>query len=123
MFQSVKDGNYDEQDKMGMITFKTNRKLKVYYKVYYNDTQITDINIDKVKLSIMEGVIADVKIYPSESSGYDGCNDDEDKEGESHPTTLQTTATHDLAERLHSAGRDWQQAEEGEGDVDNSGDN
>ena len=68
MFQSVKDGNYDEQDKMGMITFKTNRKLKVYY----NDTQITDINIDKVKLSIMEGVIADVKIYPSESSGYDG---------------------------------------------------
>ena len=53
----------------------------------------------------------------------DSDNDDGVEEGESHPTTLQTTATHDLAERLRSAGRDWQQAEEGEGDVDNSGDN
>ena len=48
-------------------------------------------------------------------------NDNE--EGGSHPTTPQMTATRELAERLHSAGRDWQQAEEGEGGVDNGGNN
>ena len=37
-----------------------------------------------------------------QSSGYDGCNDDEDKEGGLHPTPW-TTATHELAARLHSA--------------------
>ena len=43
--------------------------------------------------------------------------------GGSHPTTPQTTATRKLAERLCSAGRDWQRAEEGEGDVNNDGNN
>ena len=34
------------------------------------------------------------------------------------------TATHELTERLRSIGRDWRQTEEeGEGDVDDSGDN
>ena len=54
---------------------------------------------------------------------HDGDNDDDVEEGGSHPTTPQTTATHKLAERLRSAGRDWQRAEEGEGNVDDSGDN
>jgi len=45
------------------------------------------------------------------------------EEGGSHPTTPQTTATRELAERLRSAGRDWQRAEEGEGDGDNGGNN
>ena len=53
----------------------------------------------------------------------DGDNDDAVEEGGSHPTTPQTMATRELAERLRSAGRDWQRAEEGESDVDNSGDN
>ena len=30
---------------------------------------------------------------------------------------------HELAERLRSAGRDWQWAEEGEGNIDNGGSN
>ena len=53
----------------------------------------------------------------------DGNNDDDVEEGGSHPTTPQMTVTRELAERLRSAGRDWQQAEEGEGDVDDGGDN
>jgi len=53
----------------------------------------------------------------------DGDNDDDVEEGRLHPTTPQTTATHQLVERLRSAGRDLQRAEEGEGDVDNGGDN
>ena len=52
-----------------------------------------------------------------------GDNDDDVEEGGSHPTTPQTTATHELAERLRSAGHNWQRAEEGEGNVDNGGDN
>jgi len=35
----------------------------------------------------------------------------------------QTMAMRELAERLRSPGRNWQQAEEGEGNVDNGGDN
>jgi len=50
-----------------------------------------------------------------------GDNGDDVKEGGSHPTTPQTTATRELAERLRSAGRDWQRTEEGEGDIDNGG--
>ena len=53
----------------------------------------------------------------------DGNNDDDVEEGGLHPTTPQTTATRELAERLHSAGHDWQWAEEGEGNVDDGGDN
>ena len=54
----------------------------------------------------------------------DGGNNNNDvEEGRSHPTTPQTTARHKLVERLRSAGRDWQQVEEGEGNVDNGGDN
>ncbi len=53
----------------------------------------------------------------------DGNNDDDVEEGGSHPTTPQTTATRELAERLRSTGHDWQWAEEGEGDVDDGGDN
>ncbi len=45
------------------------------------------------------------------------------EEGGSHPTTPQMTATRELVERLSSAGRDWQRAEEGEGNVDDGGDN
>ena len=44
----------------------------------------------------------------------DGDNNDDVEEGGSHPTTPQTTATRELAERLRSASRDWQRAEEGE---------
>jgi len=40
-----------------------------------------------------------------------GDNDDDVEEGGSHPTTPQMTATRELAERLRSAGRDWQRAE------------
>jgi len=54
---------------------------------------------------------------------HDGDNNDDVKDGGSHPTNLQTTAMRKLAERLHSAGRDWQRAEEGEGDVDDGGNN
>ena len=54
---------------------------------------------------------------------HDGNNDDDVEEGGSHPTTPQTTAMRELAERLHSAGRDWQRAEEGEGNVDNGSNN
>ncbi len=54
---------------------------------------------------------------------HDGDNGDDVEEGGLHPTTPQTTAAHKLVERLRSAGRDWQRAEEGEGDVDDSGDN
>ena len=53
---------------------------------------------------------------------HDGDNNDDVKEGGLHPTCLQMTATCKLAERLHSAGCDRRQAEEGESDVDN-GDN
>jgi hypothetical protein len=53
----------------------------------------------------------------------DGDNDDDVEEGGSHPTTPQTTATRELVERLLSASCDWYWAEEGEGDVDNSGNN
>ena len=53
----------------------------------------------------------------------DGDNDDDVEEGRSHPTTPKTTAMHELVERLRSVGRDWQRAEEGEGDVDYGGDN
>ena len=52
----------------------------------------------------------------------DGDNDDDVEEGGSNPTTPQMTVTRELAERLRSAGRDWQRAEEGEGGVDNGGD-
>ena len=53
----------------------------------------------------------------------DGNNDDNVEEGGSHPTTPQTTATRELAERLSSASRDRQRAEEGEGDVNDNSDN
>ena len=53
----------------------------------------------------------------------DGDNGDDVEEGGSHPTTPQTTVMRELAERLRSAGRDWQRAEEGEGNVDDGGDN
>jgi len=53
----------------------------------------------------------------------DGNNDNDVKEWGSHPTTPQTTVTRELAERLCSAGRDWQRAEGGECDVDDGGDN
>jgi len=45
------------------------------------------------------------------------------KEGGLHHTTPQTTAMHELAERLHSASRNWQWAEGGEGNVSDGGDN
>ncbi len=51
-----------------------------------------------------------------------GDNDDDVKEGGSLPTTPRKMAMHKLAERLHSAGCDRRQAEEGESEVDN-GDN
>jgi hypothetical protein len=54
---------------------------------------------------------------------HDGDNDDDVEEGGSHPTTSQTTAMRELAERLRSTGRDWQRAEEGEGDINNGGNN
>jgi len=54
----------------------------------------------------------------------DGSDNDNDvEEGRLHPTTSQTMARHKLVERLRSAGRDRQQAEEGEGNIDNGGDN
>jgi len=53
----------------------------------------------------------------------DGDNGDDVEEGGSQTTTPQTTAMRELAERLHSAGSDWQRAEEGEDDVDDGGDN
>ena len=54
---------------------------------------------------------------------HDGNNNNDVKEGGLHPTTPQTTVTHELAERLCSAGHDWQRAEGGECDVDDGGDN
>ena len=54
---------------------------------------------------------------------HDGDNDDDVKDGGSHPTNLQTTVMRELAERLHSASRDRQQAGGGEGNVDNGGNN
>jgi len=39
-----------------------------------------------------------------------------------HPTTPQTTATRELAERLRSAGGNQRRAEEGRGDVDDGSD-
>ena len=54
---------------------------------------------------------------------HDSYNNDDVEEGRSHPTTPQTTAMRELVERLHSAVRNWQRAEEGEGDVDDGGDN
>ena len=54
---------------------------------------------------------------------HDGDNDNDIKDGRSHPTTPQMTAMRELAERLHSAGHDWQRAEEGEGDVDDGSNN
>ena len=56
-------------------------------------------------------------------SRRDGDNDDDIEEGGLHPTTPQTAATRELAERLRSASSDWHWAEEGEGDVDDSGNN
>ncbi len=53
----------------------------------------------------------------------DGDNYDDVEEGGSHPTTLQTMAMCELAERLRFASCDWLQAEEREGDGDDSGDN
>ena len=53
----------------------------------------------------------------------DGNNNNDVVEGGSHPTTPQMTATCELVERLRSAGCDWQRAEEGEGNVDDGGDN
>jgi hypothetical protein len=53
----------------------------------------------------------------------DGNNNYDVKEGGLHPTTPQTMVTRELVERLHSAGRYWQRAEEGEGNVDDAGDN
>ena len=52
-----------------------------------------------------------------------GNNNDDVEEGGLHPTTPQTTVTCKLVERLRSTGRDWQRAEEGEGDLDDDGDN
>ena len=54
---------------------------------------------------------------------HDGNNNDDVEEGRSHPTTPQTTAMRELVERLRSAVRNWQRAEEGEGDVDDGGNN
>jgi len=54
---------------------------------------------------------------------HDGNNNDDVEEGGSHPTTPQTTAMHELAEVMCFAVHDWQRAEEGEGDVDDGGDN
>ena len=51
----------------------------------------------------------------------DGDNNNDIEEGGSHPTTPQTTVMRELAERLRSAGRNWQRAEEGEGDIEDSG--
>ena len=45
------------------------------------------------------------------------------EEGGLHPTCLQMTATCKLAERLHSTSHDRQQAEEGEGNINNGGNN
>ena len=53
----------------------------------------------------------------------DGNRDNDVEEGGSQPTTPQTTAMRELVERLRSACQDWQRAEEGEGDVDDGGDN
>jgi len=53
----------------------------------------------------------------------DGDNDDDVEEGGSHPTTPKMTVTRKLAERLRSASHDWQQAKEGEGNIDDGGDN
>ena len=53
----------------------------------------------------------------------DGDNDNDVEEGGSHPTTPQMMVTRELAERLRSVRRDWQQAEEGEGNIEDSGDN
>ena len=52
-----------------------------------------------------------------------GDNDDKVKEGGSHPTPPRKMAVRKLAERLHSAGCDRRQAEEGESDADNGGNN
>ena len=54
---------------------------------------------------------------------HDSDNDDDVEEGGSHPTTPQMTVTRKLEERLRSAGHDWQQAEEGEGDVNDGSNN
>ena len=54
---------------------------------------------------------------------HDGDNNDDVKEGGLHPTTPQMTATRELAVRLCSASRDWQWAEEGEGDLNDDGNN
>ena len=53
----------------------------------------------------------------------DGDNDNNVEEGASHPTTPKTMVTCELAERLHSASCNCQCTEEGEGNVDDSGDN
>ena len=53
----------------------------------------------------------------------DDSGDCDVEEGGSHPTTPQTTVTHELAERLRFAGRDWQRAEEEEGNVNDDGNN
>jgi len=53
----------------------------------------------------------------------DGDNNDDVKEGGLHPTTPQTTVMCKLVERLCSPSCDRQQAEEGEGNINNGGDN
>ncbi len=53
----------------------------------------------------------------------DGDNNNNVEEGGLHPTTPQTTATCELAERLRSTSHDRQRAEEGEGNINNGGNN
>ena len=55
-------------------------------------------------------------------SWHDNDINDNKEEGGSHPT-LRTTVTGKLAERLHSVGHNRWQAEEGEGDIDDGGNN
>ena len=52
-----------------------------------------------------------------------GDNNDDVKEGGLHPTTPQMKVTCKLVERLCSPSCDWQRAEEGEGNINNDGDN
>ena len=67
--------------------------------------------------------VSGVRVCPWRRLRRDGNNDNDVEEGGSHPTTPQTTVMRELAERLRSAGRDCQRAEEGEGDVNDGGDN
>ena len=64
----------------------------------------------------------DTKDGQWQCSWHDGCNNDKDEEGGSHPIPWMM-ATHKLAARLHFAGRDRRWTEVGEGNIVDSGNN